>query len=153
MTNKSKVEVLTVPSPSGIADWELDILIWKNLRYNLHNSISTLQSLSRLVQSLPNMVVQDHIRQLVDEAFLDLTKALKLVSSRDYITAFSFSQSAVDKSEKAFFDSNMISLLYFPDEHKYAVYALPFAPMIFQLLSGLFNELKYRKTRQRTNPQ
>ena len=39
----------------------------------------------------------------------------------------------------------MLSLLYFPDEHKYAIYALPFIPIIFQLLSGIYQEFKDRK--------
>jgi hypothetical protein len=39
----------------------------------------------------------------------------------------------------------MLSLLYFPDEHKYAIYALPFLPIAVQLASGIWGEYKARK--------
>jgi hypothetical protein len=43
------------------------------------------------------------------------------------------SRFAVGDAESAFFDPTMVSLLYFPDEHKYAVYMPLFTP-----ISGMF---------------
>jgi phosphatidylinositol glycan class S len=55
----------------------------------------------------------------------------------------------VDLSEEAFFDANMLGLLYFPDEHKYAIYALPFAPIFVQMFTGIWQEYKSRQQKQR----
>jgi phosphatidylinositol glycan class S len=64
----------------------------------------------------------------------------------DFEAAFAFAKNAFVQSEEAFFDPNMLALLYFPDEHKYAVYALPFLPATLQLISAVYHEWKVRRT-------
>ncbi len=55
----------------------------------------------------------------------------------------------VSKAEEAFFDPNMLALLYFPDEHKYAIYALPFFPICMQLAKAIYEEIKARRQQKR----
>lgn len=43
----------------------------------------------------------------------------------------------------------MLSLLYFPDEHKYAVYTPLFGPVAVPLLAALVKEWKEWKERKR----
>jgi phosphatidylinositol glycan class S len=46
----------------------------------------------------------------------------------------------------------MLALLYFPVEHKYAVYTPLFAPVAVPLLATLLREVSaWRKTRNRAN--
>ncbi|GAA5820438.1 hypothetical protein JCM10212_006118, partial [Sporobolomyces blumeae] len=47
----------------------------------------------------------------------------------------------------AFFDPSMLPLLYFPDEHKYAVYTPLFGPVSVPLVVGLLKE--FQEWRQR----
>jgi Phosphatidylinositol-glycan biosynthesis class S protein len=49
---------------------------------------------------------------------------------------------ALESAEKAFFDDKMVSMLYFPDEHKYAIYTPLFGPLALPLLMALLKELQ-----------
>ena len=49
---------------------------------------------------------------------------------------------ALEYAEKAFFDDKMVSMLYFPDEHKYAIYTPLFGPLALPLLMALLKELQ-----------
>jgi phosphatidylinositol glycan class S len=68
-----------VPSPSGVAQWEVDALIRRNLFSNLNDTVSDLHSLSLLVQNLQNMVVKDKIAILCNTALEHLEKVGKSV--------------------------------------------------------------------------
>jgi GPI-anchor transamidase subunit S len=52
-------------SDHGITKWELDRILRQRSIQNVKDSISTLNSLSRLLKSLETIVVQDHISNLV----------------------------------------------------------------------------------------
>jgi GPI-anchor transamidase subunit S len=49
---------------------------------------------------------------------------------------------ALEYAEKAFFDDKMVSMLYFPDEHKYAIYTPLFGPLALPLVLALLKELQ-----------
>ena len=59
----------------GIADWEVDVLLRKRTFENIEYSVSTLLSLSQMIQKLTNMVILDNIQTIV----LDSIAALQLV--------------------------------------------------------------------------
>ncbi|KNZ51356.1 uncharacterized protein VP01_3989g1 [Puccinia sorghi] len=48
-------------------------------------------------------------------------------------------------SSTAFFSPTMLSLLYFPDEHKYAIYTPLFGPVLVPLVIALIKEFKSRR--------
>jgi hypothetical protein len=62
--------------------------------------------------------------------------------SSAFITALQHSSLALEYAEKAFFDDKMVSMLYFPDEHKYAIYTPLFGPLALPLLMALLKELQ-----------
>lgn len=49
---------------------------------------------------------------------------------------------ALEYAEKAFFDDKMVSKLYFPDEHKYAIYTPLFGPLALPLVMALLKEVQ-----------
>lgn len=56
---------------------------------------------------------------------------------------------AEQEAERAFFEKSMVGQLYFPDEHKIAVYLPLLGPIGVPLVMGLLNELKaWRKRRK-----
>lgn len=57
--------------------------------------------------------------------------------------AFQASSKAFILSEEAFFDKDMVAMLYFPDEHKYAVYMPLFIPIAVPLLLALVQEARW----------
>ncbi|KAG4105332.1 hypothetical protein H8356DRAFT_1634353 [Neocallimastix lanati (nom. inval.)] len=132
-------------SKRGITSWELDQLLRKRTVQNLVNASRTLNSLAKLVGSLPNMVVLDRIQEKIVYALDCLDHAYKEVNGRNYKKAFVYSKNALIASEEAFFDPTMVSMLYFPDEHKYAVYMPLFLPISVPLALVLKEEFKKRK--------
>jgi Phosphatidylinositol-glycan biosynthesis class S protein len=49
---------------------------------------------------------------------------------------------ALEYAEKAFFDDEMVSILYFPDEHKHGIYTPLFGPLALPLVMALLKELR-----------
>jgi phosphatidylinositol glycan class S len=131
-----------IPSRSGISDWEVDLVSRHFLQSNIKSTISTLVSMSNLIGNLTNMMVGDHIATLAQESILYLDQATEAISKGNYDQALGFSRLASDSAEKAFFDHQMLALLYFPDEHKLAIYALPFLGIMLQFFSGIWYEFK-----------
>jgi phosphatidylinositol glycan class S len=123
--------------------WELDNLLRRRSAENLVDSLSTLKSLAKLVRDTPNMVVLDHIQKDVVDALKDVERSCKkLAEQGGYVEALSASREALNKSETAFFDPTMVSMLYFPDEHKYAIYMPLFVPVSVPLVMVALRELK-----------
>lgn len=64
----------------------------------------------------------------------------------DVYEALRHSRDAVRYAEQAFFDEKMVSLLYFPDEHKYGVYMPLFGPLLLPLVMAGLREFQVFRT-------
>ncbi|KAF9122041.1 hypothetical protein BGW39_010076 [Mortierella sp. 14UC] len=133
--------------------WELDSLLRRRSTENLVDSLATISSLARLVRDTPNMVVLDHIQKEVTEALQDIGRSCEHLSRQEYVEALAASRDGLVKSETAFFDPTMVSMLYFPDEHKYAIYMPLFVPISVPLLMSLLRELKRLKEKKKQAKQ
>ncbi|KAG0278990.1 GPI transamidase component [Linnemannia exigua] len=133
--------------------WELDSLLRRRSAENLVDSLATISSLARLVRNTPNMVVLDHIQKDVTEALRDIARSCEHLSRQEYVEALAASRDGLVKSETAFFDPTMVSMLYFPDEHKYAIYMPLFVPISVPLLMSLLRELKRLKEKKKQAKQ
>ncbi|KAJ2001511.1 GPI transamidase component [Coemansia thaxteri] len=121
---------------TGISAWELDALTRQWLLANRHTAITTLQSLVRLVDSMQNMVVMDEIKNQVDQSLAALS-AIPGALASNHLLAFELAANASSFAEGAFFDPSMVSMLYFPDQHKYAIYLPFFLPVTIPLLAAI----------------
>ncbi|KAJ3075899.1 hypothetical protein HDU99_001450, partial [Rhizoclosmatium hyalinum] len=121
----------------GITKWELDRLTRLTTLQNTVSAVSTLNSLVNMIESLENMVVLDHIR---DEVAVSLGAVERVYETLDADEALAASKVAIGAAERAFFDPTMVSLLYFPDEHKLAVYLPLFLPVGVPLLQTIAAE-------------
>ncbi|KAF9108458.1 GPI transamidase component [Mortierella sp. GBA35] len=133
--------------------WELDKLLRRRSAENLVDSLATISSLARLVRDTPNMVVLDHIQKEVTEALQDVGRSCGHLTRQEYVEALAASRDGLVKSEMAFFDPTMVSMLYFPDEHKYAIYMPLFVPISVPLLMSLLRELKRLKENKKQAQQ
>ncbi|KAK9762191.1 GPI transamidase component [Basidiobolus ranarum] len=147
---RAEIDVALVSTSGvGVTQWELDRLAHKRTAQNMVSAAATLSSLSRLINQIPNMVVLDHIQTEVTEALGSLQKACHHVKNMDYQKALHFSKEALERSESAFFDPTMVSMLYFPDEHKYAIYMPLFFPISVPLVLAAIKELKEMRKRKK----
>ncbi|GAA5928303.1 GPI-anchor transamidase GPI17 [Sporobolomyces koalae] len=132
----------------GLSDVDdnVDRLIVTRLRQSLQDTLATLRSLLNLVEAQPNMSIQQVVQTRI-ETCLDL-----LSLSRD-TTDLELKGRLVGRAQVAadlaFFDQSMLPLLYFPQEHKYAVYMPLFGPVSVPLIVGLIREFKeWRKAKK-----
>lgn len=113
---------------------------------------SNLGSLARLAQHLSSIPIPRHVLHSVEHA-LDRLEDFKLCLGKTTVSSWptclgSVREAFVD-SEKAFFDKSMVGQVYFPDEHKVAVYLPLLGPIGVPLLVGLIRELKTITTRKK----
>jgi len=99
-------------------------------------------ALARLVRKIPNMAIPQEIRSDVLLTLSHLDKTCAALHSSAFNVALQHSSLALEYAEKAFFDDKMVSMLYFPDEHKYAIYTPLFGPLALPLVMALLKELR-----------
>jgi len=133
---------------TGITDWEVDMVLFHRLKSAQKRAANSITKFMDLVQNLTNIPVQDRLISLITTTLKNLQDATDCISRGDYSTAYTLATSALDDAETAFFDSEMMGLLYFPDEHKPAIYLPFFLPLTFPLIGTLKREYKRWKERK-----
>ena len=103
---------------------------------------SSLGSLARLAQHLSSIPIPKHVAQLVENAMGNLTASAAAFGESRWDDAVHHASIAYQDSEKAFFDKSMVGQVYFPDEHKVAVYLPLLGPIGVPLVVALIRELK-----------
>ncbi|CAG8531297.1 2475_t:CDS:10 [Ambispora leptoticha] len=141
------------PPHTAITSWEFDNLVRRRIAENIVAAVSTLKSLSQLVSEIPNMVVLDHIQTEVLNALESLKQSCTSLREMHYDLALDYAKQAIVRSESAFFDPTMVSMLYFPDEHKYAIYMPLFVPISVPLLVAVLREVRELRTRKKVAMQ
>lgn len=141
---------------SFLSDWQLDALLRHRALQNVQGSQDTLHSIIKLVDQINNMPVGQVVRDDVLDALASLhevrsasgvilMKTAQIMQAyRTAVTspalALRWSSKALSMASRAFFNSGMLALLYFPAEHKYAVYTPLFASISVPLVVALIRE-------------
>ncbi|KAH9973845.1 phosphatidylinositol-glycan biosynthesis class S protein-domain-containing protein [Lactifluus volemus] len=134
-----------------LTDFQLDTLYRQRAFENAGSSKETLQSIDKLVDQIPNMPVGQDVRDDVREA-LSALEVLYAGVWKAPALALQHSSRGLTLASRAFFNPGMLALLYFPAEHKYAVYTPLFAPVAVPLVVTLLKEVSaWRKARKRGN--
>ncbi|KAI6782668.1 uncharacterized protein J7T54_003681 [Emericellopsis cladophorae] len=107
---------------------------------------STLGSLARLSVSLPSISIPRTVADGVAASLEHLEKACANLGGPEGLY---HARIAGSEAEKAFFEKSMVGQLYFPDEHKIAVYLPLLGPVGVPLVLGLIKELKGWKQRRK----
>lgn len=135
---------------TAFSDWELDVLLRRRAAADLASFASTLRSLSRLVQSLPNMVIMEEIGDQVRSSLLAAAAAEQNASLGLYSEAAEAARKARALAEEAFFQPSIMSLLYLPLEHHFAIYTPFFVPVLLHTVLAAVKEIR-RYSRERRN--
>jgi phosphatidylinositol glycan class S len=146
-----QIDVLhaTATSPVGLTGWEMDRWIRKRTAENVVNAARTLTSLAKLISNMGNMVVMDDIRNNVQGSLDGFHETMDALKNGNSNLAFASSKRAVDLAESAFFDPTMVSMLYFPTEHRFAIYMPLFVPAAVPLLTATWKEWQDFKKHRR----
>ncbi|KFV71940.1 GPI transamidase component PIG-S, partial [Struthio camelus australis] len=105
--------LLESPGNEGLADWELDRLLWARTVENIATVSTTLTSLAQLLDKIGNIVIKDDVASEVYRAVAAVQNAMAELATGRLHTAFQASKEAVTSSERAFFDPSLLHLLSF----------------------------------------
>ncbi|KAL1321355.1 hypothetical protein HN51_066135 [Arachis hypogaea] len=136
-------------SERGFTEWELDVLSGKHVCFNLHSCATTLGSLSRLVQSLPRMIIIDEIGKQVKFSLEAAKFAQSYASTGIYNASAVSSRQARSLVEDAFFHPSIMSISYYSFEHCFAIYSPFFLPVTMHVILAALREWKRYKQENR----
>lgn len=108
----------------------------------LFSASSTLGSLARLTQALPSIAIPDNVAVSVQQTIAHLDAACDDLREGKFRSALEHARVAEAGAEKAFFERSMVGQVYFPDEHKVAVYLPLLGPVAVPLIMAGLKELK-----------
>ncbi|KAF2088807.1 hypothetical protein K490DRAFT_64020 [Saccharata proteae CBS 121410] len=108
----------------------------------LFSASSTLGSLARLTQALPSIAIPDTVAYSVEQTIAHLEAACDGLREGRFHRALENARIAEAEAEKAFFERSMVGQVYFPDEHKVAVYLPLLGPVAVPLVMAAVKEIK-----------
>nr|GMD28019.1 GPI transamidase component PIG-S [Ipomoea batatas] len=129
-------------SEKGFTQWELDFISRQHTCFNLLQCGTTLGSLSRLVQSLPRMIIMDEIGKQVKFSLDAAKSSLSNASIGNYDASAVSSRQARSLAEDAFYHPSMMSVSYYSFEHCFAVYSPFFLPVALHVILAVLREWK-----------
>ncbi|CCU74645.1 putative GPI transamidase [Blumeria hordei DH14] len=100
---------------------------------------STLGSLARLSLALPGISIPRSVSDGVSKTIINLELACAGLAGP---AGLEYARQAEQEAEKAFFEKSMVGQVYFPDEHKVAVYLPLLGPVGVPLVIGAIKEVK-----------
>ncbi|KAF9699193.1 hypothetical protein EKO04_003153 [Ascochyta lentis] len=108
----------------------------------IFSASSTLGALAQVYQKLPSIPVPDNVAQSADSTIAHLQQACDFLREGRFQHALEHARVAEVEAEKAFFERSMVGQVYFPDEHKVAVYLPLLGPVAVPLVMAALKELK-----------
>ncbi|KAI9713730.1 MAG: hypothetical protein M1812_006568 [Candelaria pacifica] len=103
---------------------------------------STLGSLARLTLALPSISIPQTVATSITQTISHLNSACNDLKDGRFENALENARIAEREAEKGFFEKSMVGQVYFPDEHKVAVYLPLLGPVGVPLVMGLLKEGK-----------
>lgn len=124
------------------SEWELDSVKRSVCQKQVLKSLSSLESIEKLLDKVGNIVIGKQVSEWMHEA-VDLShQAIHSLASGQLEKAYDCSRKAFQLSESAFYDPSLLALLYFPDDQKYAIYFPLFLPVSLPLVSSLYHLIR-----------
>lgn len=138
------------PSPPSLAV-RISSLTRERTTSLILSASSTLGALARLTQKLTYIAIPDSVSKAVDETIHRLDQACVDLREGRFNSALVNARVAKDEAERAFFEPSMVGQVYFPDEHKVAVYVPLLGPMAVPLvMAGLKEIQKLRSAKMKS---
>lgn len=107
---------------------------------------STLGSLARLTLALPSISIPESVLEGVETTMTHLELACKNLGGKE---GLEHARIAEEAAEKAFFEKSMVGQVYFPEEHKIAVYLPLLGPVGVPLVMSVVKEVKAWRGKRR----
>ncbi|KAL8691449.1 MAG: hypothetical protein Q9218_003332 [Villophora microphyllina] len=128
-------------SPSSIP-LQLQTLIRIRAASLLLSASSTLGSLARLTVTLSSIAIPETVSTAVEATLDHLGKTCNALRDGQFETALGHARTAEMAAERSFFEKSMVGQVYFPDEHKVAVYLPLLGPVGVPLIMSGLKEIR-----------
>ncbi|KAF7590476.1 GPI transamidase component [Aspergillus hancockii] len=134
--------LLGAPATPASLPFRIQTLIRIRAATLLLSASSTMGSLARLTESLPSIPIPANVATSVSTTISHLASACDHLRDGRFHAALADARVAETEAERSFFEKSMVGQVYFPDEHKVAVYLPLLGPIGVPLVVGLLKELK-----------
>lgn len=108
----------------------------------LLSASSTMGSLAQLTVALPSIAIPETVSSAVDTTLSHLRYTCNALKEGHFEEALNNARIAEAEAERGFFEKSMVGQVYFPDEHKVAVYLPLLGPVGVPLVMSALKELK-----------
>ena len=108
----------------------------------LLSASSTMGSLARLTVALPSIAIPESVSIAVESTLSHLRSTCMCLRDGRFHMALEHAKIAEAEAEKGFFEKSMVGQVYFPDEHKVAVYLPLLGPVGVPLVMSAIKESK-----------
>ncbi|EGV65067.1 hypothetical protein CANTEDRAFT_113394 [Yamadazyma tenuis ATCC 10573] len=136
-------KLLGVPSKSSQnLPVRVDALTKLSILNNLQHSIKTLSSLIKLTNELHEISVPELTKDFVNKSLQSVRTSIHYLMSQNFKGAMVESSIALKNSISAFFDKDIVQQVYFPSEHKLAVFLPLLGPLCSILLFSTLRLIK-----------
>ena len=108
----------------------------------LLSASSTMGSLARLTVALPSIAIPETVSSAVDITLKHLRFTCEALKEGQFEEALENARIAEAEAERGFFEKSMVGQVYFPDEHKVAVYLPLLGPVGVPLVMSALKESK-----------
>lgn len=92
--------------------------------------------------ALPSIAIPETVSSAVDTTLMQLRTTCDRLKTGKFKDALEHARIAEIQAEKGFFEKSMVGQVYFPDEHKVAVYLPLLGPVGVPLLMSALKELR-----------
>ncbi|KAJ5669132.1 hypothetical protein N7462_010202 [Penicillium macrosclerotiorum] len=134
--------LLGTPTTPTSLPLRLQTLIRVRAAALLLSASSTMGSLARLTESLPSIPIPATVASSVSTTLSHLSSTCAHMRDGRFAAALASARIAETEAERSFFEKSMVGQVYFPDEHKVAVYLPLLGPIGVPLVVSLVKELK-----------
>ncbi|KAL1243027.1 GPI transamidase component PIG-S [Trichinella spiralis] len=132
---------------AALCPWQLQTLALHTWVDSTLDALVTVGSLLRLLERISNIVIDDHVADSIAEGVAQLSASVEASGGGErgggLAEAVASSCRAAGAFEAAFFDHSLLSLLYFPDDQKYAIYTPLFLPLSLPVFISVRQILSY----------
>ena len=108
----------------------------------LLSASSTMGSLANLTVALPSIAIPETVSSAVDTTLRHLRYTCDAMKEGKFTEALEHARTAEAEAERGFFEKSMVGQVYFPDEHKVAVYLPLLGPVGVPLVMSALKELR-----------
>ncbi|KAH8726940.1 phosphatidylinositol-glycan biosynthesis class S protein [Phaeosphaeriaceae sp. PMI808] len=136
------ISLLGLPQTPASLPLRISTLVRARAASLIISTSSTLGALAQVYQKLQSIPVPDTVAQSTTLAITHLHRACSYLQQGRFQPALENARTAQSAAEKAFFERSMVGQVYFPDEHKVAVYLPLLGPVAVPLIMAALKEVK-----------